>query len=112
MVRDGFDDLIIIILFKIGNFDILNIGRCAPNQSWINPAERCMSLLNIASQGLDLQRDHAGLFESTISSCRTMKALRNKANQQIGFKKAFKASIEHSRWLVESSFSGLEFQGK
>ena len=49
---------VLLALFKIGNFDILNVGRCAPNQSLINPAERCMSLLNIGLQGLALQRDH------------------------------------------------------
>ena len=34
-----------------------------------------MCLLNIGLQGLALQRDHAGIFESTISSCKTTKAL-------------------------------------
>ena len=47
---------VLLALFKIGNFDILNVGSCAPNQSYINPAERCMSLLNIGLQGLSLQR--------------------------------------------------------
>lgn len=41
----------LLALFKIGDFDVLNAGRCAPNQSYINPAERCMSLLNIGLQG-------------------------------------------------------------
>ena len=38
---------VLLPLFKIGNFDILDVVRCSLNQSWINPAERCMSLLNI-----------------------------------------------------------------
>ena len=103
---------VLLALFKIGNFDILNVGQCAPNQSWVNRVERCMSLLNIRLQGLALQRDHAGLFESAISSCKTMKALRSKADQQIGFKEAFMSSIEHSGRLIESSFSGLELKRK
>ena len=48
---------VLLALFKIGNFDILNVGRCAPNQSWINQVERCISLLNIGLQGLTLQHD-------------------------------------------------------
>ena len=71
-----------------------------------------MSLLNIGLLVLVLQCDHAGLFESTISSCKAVKALRSKADQQIGFKETFMSSIEHSRRLVESSFSGLELKEK
>ena len=48
---------VLLALFKIGNFDILNVGQCAPNQSWINQVERCISLLNIGLQGLTLQHD-------------------------------------------------------
>lgn len=63
----------LLALFKIGNFDVLNVGRCAPSQSYINPAERAMSLLNIGLQGMALERDHAGPFEKLIGSCKTMK---------------------------------------
>ena len=50
---DGGSDL--LALFQILDLDILNVGRCAPNQSYINPAERCMSLLNIGLQGMALE---------------------------------------------------------
>ena len=103
---------ILLALFKIGNFDILSVGHCTPNQSWLKPAERCMSLFNIGLQGLDLQSDHTGLFESKISSCKVMKALQSKADQLIGFKETFMSSTEHSRQFAESSFSGLELKGK
>ena len=103
---------VLLALFKIGNFDKLNVGLCIPNHSWRDPVERCMSLLNIGLQVLALQRHHAGIFESTMSSCKTMKALRSQPDQKIGFKEAFISSIEHSRRLVESSFSGLELKGK
>lgn len=71
-----------------------------------------MFLLNIALQGLALQRDHAGLFDSTISSCKTVKSLWSKVYQQIGSKEAFMSSKEHSRRFAQSSFSGLELKGK
>ena len=53
----------LLALFMIGNFDVLNVRRCAPSQSYINPAERCMTLLNIGLYGLALERGHAGAFE-------------------------------------------------
>ena len=52
--------------FKVCNFDILNVGRCVPYHSFVNPAERCMSLLNIGLHGLALERDKAGPFQSTV----------------------------------------------
>ena len=40
-----------------------------------------MSLLNIGLYGLALQRGHAGAFEKIISSCKTMKGLKEKSNE-------------------------------
>ena len=62
--------------------------RCAPNQSYINPAERCMPLLNIG-----LERRHAGAFEKIILSCKTMKRLRDKSNEHQGLKETYLASL-------------------
>ncbi len=84
-----FIQCVLLALFKIGDFDKLSVGRCAPYQSYINPAERCMSLLNIGLQGLALQRDHAGDFEAAISSCWSMKTLQEKETKHQGFKEAF-----------------------
>ena len=58
------------------NFDVLNVGRCAPSQSYIKPAERCMSLLNIGLYDLALERGHAGASEKITSSCKTIKRLK------------------------------------
>ena len=68
-----FNQCMLLALFRIGDFDILKVGRCAPAQCYINPAERAMSLLNIGLQGMALERDHAGPFEKAISSCKSMK---------------------------------------
>ena len=59
----------------IKGYDILNVGRCAPYQSYINIAECCMSLLNIGLQGLALEREDLGAFEAAIKSFKSMKAL-------------------------------------
>ena len=32
----------LLALFKVCNFDTLNVGRCASYHDFVNPAERCM----------------------------------------------------------------------
>ena len=96
----------------IGNFDVLNVGRCAPSQSYTNPAERCMSLLNIGLYGLALERGHAGAFEKIISSCKTMKRPRDKSNEHQGLKETYLASLEKPRKVLEDTFHFLELKGK
>ena len=107
-----FVQCMLLALFTIGDFDILNVGRCAPHQSYINPAERCMSLLNIGLQGLALQRDNAGTFESVLKSCSTMKSLRDKAISQQGTEEALLSSTEAPRRILHDVFSLLELKGK
>ena len=102
---------VLLALFKIGDFDILNVGRCAPYQSYINPAERVMSVLNIGLQGLALDRDHAGVFENVLSSCKTMNSVRSKADQHVGLKEYYLKSIAKPRRIIESTFSELELKG-
>ena len=99
-----------LALFLIGNFDVLNVGRCAPNQSYINPAERCMSLLTIGLYGLALERRHAGEFEKIISSCKTMKGLREKSNEHQGLKEIYLPRLEKPRKILEDSFQLLELK--
>ena len=103
---------VLVALFKICDLDILNVGRCAPYQSFINPAERVMSILNIGLQGLALERDHGGVFEKTLTSCQSMKSIRNKADQHQGLKEAHLRSIEHPRRVLEECFSNLQLKGK
>ena len=96
----------------IGNFDVLNVGRCGPSQSYINPAERCMSLLNIGLYGLALERGHAGAFKKIISSCKTMKRLIYKSNEHQGLKETYLASLDKPRKILEDTFHFLELKGK
>lgn len=46
-----------ICLFKELDLDLYVAARCAPGQSWINPAERVMSILNIGLQNCALSRE-------------------------------------------------------
>lgn len=89
-------------LFKILNLDVMNVGRCAPNQSWINTAERCMSILNIGMQGLAVERDHAGHFESVLGSAKSMKDMRAKAKKHQGLAETYQASLQSSKIVLEN----------
>ena len=102
---------VLLALFKIGYFDILNVGRCAQYQSYIDPAETVMSVLNVGLQGLALDRDHAGIFENVISSSKTMNSVRSQADQHVGLKEYYLNSIEKPRRIFESTFAELELKG-
>ena len=102
----------LLALFLIKDYVILNVGRCAPYQRNINPAESCMSLLNIGLQGLALEREDAGVFEAAIKSSKSMKTLRQSAQKSTGLKKAYHTSTESARKKVEDVFSSLKLKGK
>ena len=44
-------------LFIATDLDMLVACRCCPGQSWMNPVERIMSLLNLGLQNVSLERD-------------------------------------------------------
>ncbi|GES98746.1 hypothetical protein GLOIN_2v1778764 [Rhizophagus clarus] len=50
-VTYGSIQISLLYLFLKGDFDMLIALRTAPHQSWNNPAERIMSILNLALQG-------------------------------------------------------------
>ena len=71
-----------------------------------------MSLLNIGLYGLALERGHAGAFKKIISSCKTMKRLKDKSNEHQGLKETYLASLEKPRKILEDTFHFLELKGK
>ena len=108
----SFVQCVLLALFRILDLDALNVGRCAPCQSYINPAGRVMSILNIGLQGLALERDGAGAFEKEISSCQSMKSLRAKDELHHELRNAYLSSVESCRRLFEYCFSQLRLKGK
>lgn len=48
--------LALIALFIEANLDMLIALRTAPSNSWANPVERVMSIVNIGLQGVGLMR--------------------------------------------------------
>ncbi|PKY53552.1 hypothetical protein RhiirA4_547713 [Rhizophagus irregularis] len=77
----------LICLFLQGDFDFLASVRTAPYHSWMNPAERVMSILNLALQGVSLQRDSMDdILEDIFKGKNTLEEIRNAAqeNKKLG----------------------------
>ena len=70
-----------------------------------------MSVLNIHLYGLALEKGHASAFEKVISSCKTMKGLKEKTNEHQGLKEIYLASLEKPRKVLGDSFQFLELNG-
>lgn len=95
-----------ILVFMELDVDMVVAARTAPGHSYINPAERCMSTLNLALQNCALSRVLATdeQLEKRIKSCNTMEALRK---QQPLVQGAWTASIQEARQIFERRFNRL-----
>lgn len=103
--------LSLVQLFIGLNLDMLVALRTAPNHSWMNPAERCMSILNLALQHVALARKEMDeRFEIAIKHKTTLGAIRNLANVKQGFKDAYMESIDDTIELVNSRFERMKLK--
>jgi hypothetical protein len=73
----------LLSLFMELDLDTMVVMRTAPTQSWGNPIERVMSVLNLGLQGVALARDElvGGTFEKEFKKCNGMSAVRLVAKQ-------------------------------
>jgi hypothetical protein len=68
--------------FIISGCDSLVVGRTTPTQSWTNPAERVMSVLNLALSNFALAREPMDdEFEKNIKKCSSMTSVRKLADK-------------------------------
>ena len=66
--------------FIISGCDSLVVARTTPTQSWTNPAERLMSVLNLALSNSALAREAMSEeFENNMKNCNSMASVRNMA---------------------------------
>ena len=69
--------LFIIALFLNLNLDLLVVARTAPNNSWKNPVERIMSVINLGLQCVGMMHTTGSTeFEKAIKNSSSLKALR------------------------------------
>jgi len=68
--------------FLLSRCDTLIVGRTAPTQSWTNPGERVMSVLNMAMQNCALGRELMDEdFEKHMTLCNSMSSVRKLATK-------------------------------
>jgi hypothetical protein len=70
----------LLAMFLLGGMNTMVVLGPAPQQSWTNPAERIMSILNLGLQGCSLARTAMDeKFEVTMRKCNGMSAIRRAA---------------------------------
>lgn len=105
--------LSLIILFKQLGLEFLVACRTAPGHSWANPAERIMSLLNIAFQNTALSREESTSdIEQVIRSCNGMGEIRRKAEKVDGLKTKWIESVRPMINLLEERAKRVQLKGK
>lgn len=73
----------LIHLFRQTGVNHLIAMRAAPGQSYVNPVERIMSILNIALQNCALQRSERGKpVEQLIKGCQCLDDIRKKVDKE------------------------------
>ena len=105
--------LSLIVLFKKMGLEFLVACRTAPGHSWANPAERIMSVLNIAFQNTALAREEMNSeMEQNLRSCSGMNDIRKKAEKIEGLKGAWLDSLTSVENLLEDRVKRLQLKGK
>ena len=93
----------LIALFKSLDLDILCVAHTAPYQSWRNPVERVMSLLNMGLQSVGwMRRKMSDKDEAAISACNSLNELRQVASKHPRLKESCIDSIEPVKLLLHN----------
>ncbi|XP_033730726.1 uncharacterized protein LOC117320173 [Pecten maximus] len=99
-------------MFMQLDLDMLVAIRTAPNHSWTNPAERCMSILNLALQHTALERkEMPKKYEDLIKHKSSLNAIRNVAVNKADLKTAFTESMSPVIEKVNDRFSRMKLKG-
>lgn len=102
-----------LIEFIAYDLDMVICVRTAPCGSYINPAERCMSVLNLALQNIALERPSMGpQFEMQVKSAGSLKKLRNLADKNPRLKTAYEDSIGSTVGILKERFKKLKWKGE
>ena len=98
-----------IALFRKLKLDMLIAVRTAPGQSFINPVERVMSLLNVALYGVSLERTRMDdQYETILGRCSSVSEIREKAKKyHKGLEEAFQESVATPAHFVSERSSRL-----
>ena len=102
-----------ICIFRELNLDMMILARCAPGQSWTNPAERIMSILNLGLQNVSLERKSVSDdCEQVLKCCNSMAAIRSAAETKASLKSGWSDAIEPVQSVIKNRFSRLKLKGE
>ena len=103
--------LALITVFRKLNLDSLIAVCTAPGGSFINPVECIMSLLNLAMQGVALERKKVGdSVEKILQSCNSMSDIRAAAVKNKEVEEAYIDSIQPVLTLLCERFSRVKLK--
>jgi len=87
------------------------LARCAPGHSYVNPAERVMSILNLALQNVALERkESTEEMNKVLKNCNSMAAVRSFAEKTPEVKTAWIESVEQVASLLRNRFLRLKLK--
>lgn len=100
-----------IAVFMKLDLDILIAVRTAPGGSYLNPVERIMSILNIALQGVALERGKmTEALEKVMSNCNSMADVRSASTRCVELKDAFSDSMQPVLSLMCERFGRIQLK--
>ena len=104
--------LSLIAIFKMLRLDMLIACRAAPGQSWQNPVERVMAILNIGLQNCALERDKtAEDMEHLLKRCSSMAEIRKAGEKNPQLAEAWSTSVAPVLDTVAGRYSRLKLKG-
>ena len=98
----------LICLFKKLDLDFLCAARTAPYQSWRNPVERLMSIINLGLQSVGIARSSVGInVEVELKKCNSMSQLRKVAERDTTIIGSVQDSLSPVKILLNSIMTRL-----
>ncbi|XP_056013095.1 uncharacterized protein LOC125679479 [Ostrea edulis] len=95
------------------DLDMIVCARTAPCGSYANPAERTMSLLNLALQNVALERTAMSPnCEMQIKSVNSLKSLRNLASKNQRIKEEYTQAVGATLNILKERFKRLSWKGE
>ena len=112
-VTYGSVQISLINIFLAGDYDMLLACRTPPCNSWKNPAERIMSILNIGFQSVGLMRTPSDdEMEKILSSASSVGHVREIAEKNPGIVDYVKGSVQPVKDLLNNVVNRLKWKGK
>lgn len=99
-----------ICVFRELNLDMMILGRCAPGNSWVNPAERIMSILNLGLQNCALERNATEEDPDKFKGYNSMAAIRSAIDKKPELKEPWQMSVQPVQQLIEKRFERLKLK--